>query len=188
MVLGRHMSYLTWAITQFNTTTRRPPSGSFGSARSASPAPFAHLTPPPTPCRRPYDSRMWLALAQVYETTGRCVAAQYEPNHHVIKLSDSALLRTTEAIKCHQRALVGAEADSTASILATLARLYDAARRPAEAAASHRRLLTAWAASAATGGGGPPPTGEMVRSWLYLAKYELKVCKTALYSDRRREG
>ena len=90
---------------------------------------------------RPYDSRMWLALAQVYENTGRI----------------------HEAIACHQRALVGAEQPTGATILTTLARLYDVVGDQAAAAASHRRLVNSWGEK-----------GAPVQSYVYLAEYELR--------------
>lgn len=75
--------------------------------------------------------------------------------------------RPSEAIKCHERALVGADpAVSVLTTLSTLAKLHAKTGDTPAAATAHRRLL----ATAAASGAGP---GEMIKSWLFLAKVEL---------------
>jgi hypothetical protein len=74
--------------------------------------------------------------------------------------------RISESIKCHERALLGAALNS---ILSTLADLHQTTGSASSAAACHRRLL---ANHSSAGSGGP--LGEMVRSYLFLAKYELE--------------
>jgi anaphase-promoting complex subunit 8 len=93
---------------------------------------------------RPYDCRMWSALACVYEN----------------------MKRFQDAIQCSNRALLGADPAQTCQILKTLAKLHDNLQNYRQAAEAHRKLI----AIAESQGRNP---GETAQSYLYAAEYEL---------------
>lgn len=93
---------------------------------------------------RPYDCRMWSALATVYEH----------------------LKRVPEAIQCNSRALLGADAAQTLGILLKLAQLHDALGHHAQAADAHRRHIMLAERE-------ERDAGEMAQSYLYVAQYDM---------------
>lgn len=96
------------------------------------------------PLRRPYDCRMWSALATVYEH----------------------LKRVPEAIQCNNRALLGADAGQTLGILLKLAQLYDSMGQHADAADAHRRHIMLAERE-------ERDAGEIAQSYLYVAQFDM---------------
>lgn len=71
-----------------------------------------------------------------------------------------------DAIECHNRALLGADAAQTLAILTKLAHLHDDIEQFKAAAAVHRRYIKVAEQEGRN-------IGEMATSYLYLAQYEL---------------
>lgn len=80
--------------------------------------------------------------------------------------SRGLLDRYSDAIQCHQRALLGADAAQTLQILGKLAHLHNEIRDYKAAAAVHRRYVNVAEREGRN-------IGEMATSYLYLAQYEL---------------
>lgn len=75
-------------------------------------------------------------------------------------------LSDNDAIECHNRALLGADAAQTLVILTKLAQLHDEFEQYKEAAAVHRRYIKVAEEEGRN-------IGEMAASYLYLSEYEL---------------
>lgn len=100
---------------------------------------------------KPYDTRMWLALAQVYEKLGR---------------RREARMTTKRALMNAQpQGSIGGQEDF--AMILKLAELYDVDGRPDEAAKYHKKLVDE---TLEYDGG---PTAKLAKSLLYLAKYEM---------------
>ncbi|CAD6582800.1 MAG: Anaphase-promoting complex subunit 23 [Tremellales sp. Tagirdzhanova-0007] len=106
---------------------------------------------------RPYDCRMWTALATVYE----------------------GLQRIPNAIQAHTRALLGADRIQTPTILSKLAALHttlSGGSTSKEAVAYHKRLLALGerVTGLGTGTGVQMETVELAASYLAIAEYEMR--------------
>lgn len=93
---------------------------------------------------RPFDCRMWSALAGVYEK----------------------LKRIPEAIQCNTRALLGADAQQTLQILAKLGQLYDSLGQYSRACDAHQRYAVLAERE-------ERDAGEIAQAYLYIAQYEI---------------
>jgi anaphase-promoting complex subunit 8 len=100
---------------------------------------------------KPYDTRMWLALAQVYEKLGRRREARM----------------TTKRALMNAQPHAGFGGQEDFAVLLKLAELYDADGIVAEAAKYHKKFVDE---SLEMEGG---PTVVLAKSLLYLAKYEI---------------
>lgn len=93
---------------------------------------------------RPYDSRMWSALANTYEKLGR----------------------RPEAIKTLKRALLNAGSED-APVVSQLAALLDVTGQYAEAVRYHRRLVEEILEDEGE------PSDKLAKSFIYMARYEI---------------
>lgn len=100
---------------------------------------------------KPYDTRMWLALAQVYEKLGRRREARM----------------TTKRALMNAQPHGGLGGQEDFAVLLKLAELYDADGMTAEAAKYHKKFIDE---SLELEGG---PTVVLAKSLLYIAKYEI---------------
>lgn len=138
---------------------------------------------------RPYDARMWSALATCNEKLKRFVTSrgahfghapaqaqalpssrmhgvwlELEVNTHILV---KTLRRVPDAIQCHQRALLATEAGEGSDIALRIGKLYASLGQGDHAAAYHRRALNEGLRSGAG-------TAELGRIYLWLAKWEMR--------------
>jgi anaphase-promoting complex subunit 8 len=113
---------------------------------------------------RPYDCRMWTALATVYEGLHR-----YASSVVSWKCSANDVFRLPDAIKSHTRALLGADKHQTPTILSKLATLHTSLSKTEEAIEYHRKVLALGERDGMMG------VTEMAGSYLAVAEYEVNL-------------
>jgi anaphase-promoting complex subunit 8 len=139
---------------------------------------------------RPYDARMWSALATCNEKLKRYVhlasshfglaharASIAWPSVFIRRWFEFVMTyshpcpisahRVPDAIQCHQRALLATEAGEGSDIALRIGKLYASRGQGDHAAAYHRRALNEGLRSGAG-------TAELGRIYLWLAKWEMR--------------
>ena len=111
---------------------------------------------------RPYDARMWTALATCYEKLKRSVYS-----YLVVSDAEVGYDSVPDAIKAYQRALVSSEPGDN-DIALRIGRLYTSIGQGFPAAQYHRRALSEGLRTSM-------PRTELSKIWLWLARYEMSV-------------
>lgn len=120
---------------------------------------------------RPYDARMWSALAICYEKLKRCAFLPLSlflcAEGRVLTLASLSLGHTSvpDAIKAYQRALVSSEPGENDTSL-RIGRLYALVGNSLAAAQYHRRALYEGLKTEV-------PKNELSKIWIWLARWEM---------------